>query len=200
MEVHIHVRKIGDGQGETDFYYAFVIDKTESREMEKRRQEAVEAQRVSEEKFSRAFQYLPNMVCITSLDGTYQDISGAFSQILGYSQEEVIGKSSVDFGWLNAEDRGTYLAELQEKGFVQEMEFQFQTKSKGIINALISAVKIQVDGREYLLTSLNDITERKQAEEASASRRKSSTRPFITLQSHWVYPHWKAYIPRLIRL
>ena len=50
----------------------------------------------------------PDIITLTGLDnGRYAMVNDGFSRLLGYSREEVLGRTAADFGlWQNADDRG----------------------------------------------------------------------------------------------
>ncbi len=56
--------------------------------------------------------------------------------------------------------------ELSKTGKVQGREFQFRKKSGEIMTGIFSAEIIPINNQEFILSSINDITERKRMEEA----------------------------------
>lgn len=70
-------------------------------------QESNQALRISEEKFSKAFHNIGDVIGILRLsDQVYVEASDAYYKSLGYSPEEVIGHTSLEFGlWESADDR-----------------------------------------------------------------------------------------------
>jgi len=129
---------------------------------------AEKALRESEEKFSRAFHISPDSINLNRLeDGTYIDINDGFSQILGYTGEEVIGRSSLpgDLGiWVNREDRDRLVAALKATGEVIGLEAPFRSKDGRVIIGLMSARVLKINGENCVLSFTRDITKRKQAE------------------------------------
>jgi PAS domain S-box-containing protein len=123
--------------------------------------------KTSEEKFRLAFKTSPDSINLNRLeDGVYLEINDGFSKITGYSADEVLGISSLDLKiWKKKEDREKLLQELQEKGYVENLEAQFVAKNGDIIIGLISARIIEIDGEPVVLTIIRDITARKLAEE-----------------------------------
>lgn len=122
---------------------------------------------IQEEKFSKAFHSSPNAINLTRLsDGLIIEANAGFLKISGYRQEEVFGKTVTDLGlWAHDEDRMTIIKELKGKIAVRDREFQFRIKSGGIITGLFSAETIAINGEPYILSSINDISARKLAEE-----------------------------------
>ncbi len=132
-----------------------------------RRQRQTEARlRLSEEKYSKAFQVSPDSININRVgDGMFLEINEGFSRLTGYSWEDVAGKSSVELDiWADQQDRARLVAGLAESGEVENLEAGFRRKDGRIIYGLMSAKRINVAGEESLLSIVRDITERKQAE------------------------------------
>lgn len=122
--------------------------------------------RNSEEKFKKAFMTSPDSVNINRLDdGLYLSINTGFTRIMGYTEEDVIGKKSSEITiWANPEDRGKLAKELQEKGFVENLVTQFRHKSGELVYGMMSASLIELDGIEYILNLTRDITELRKTE------------------------------------
>jgi PAS domain S-box-containing protein len=131
------------------------------------RQRSEEALRVSEEKFSKAFRSSPDIITITRIDdGRYVEVNETFLRVLGYEREEVINYTASNLNiWANLADRDRIIQMLLNHEIIRNHEFQFRTKTGGILVALLSAERIDLDGEECLLVVATDITERKRAEE-----------------------------------
>jgi len=121
----------------------------------------------SEEKFSKAFRRVADAIGIVRLsDGRYIEVNDAFSKILGYSREEIIGRTSAEIGlWCNEAHYAKIFEVLRTKGSVHEFEVSWRTKSGEIRVGLDSAEVIEVGGERCIVYAWHDITERKQAEE-----------------------------------
>jgi PAS domain S-box-containing protein len=122
----------------------------------------------SEEKFRKAFYTSPDAVNINRLeDGIYISINPAFTRITGYTEADIIGKSSIENNiWDNSEDRQRLLARLKKDGEVTNIEAAFRTKSGDIRYGLMSATVIDLDGAGHILSMTRDITDRKRDEAA----------------------------------
>ena len=120
----------------------------------------------SEEKFKTAFQTSSDSININHLDGTYIDVNGGFTDLTGYTQEDVAGKTSTDIDiWAIPEDLKKLSAGLREKGFVKNLESKFRCKDGSLKTAILSAEIIMLNNDPHILIITRDITERKQMEE-----------------------------------
>jgi histidine kinase len=137
---------------------------------EMERQQAEEALRVSETKFATAFRSSPEAITISTLnDGCYIEINESSLRMLGYSREEMMGRSALELGiWANPADREAIKHRLQQQGSVTNLETQLRRKSGEIFPALFSAEVIRLEDEPCLLAVAADITMLKQAEKALA--------------------------------
>ncbi len=127
---------------------------------------AEEALKKEKEKFSLAFQAVPSVLVIASVeDGRYLEINEAYERVIGYRRDEVIGRSSLDLHTWNPEDRARVLRMLADGEKVRNLEIVFRNKSGAELTCLYSAEIIEIDGERCLLSLANDITARKKAEE-----------------------------------
>lgn len=124
----------------------------------------VEAQ---EEKFSKAFHSSPYAITITrQSNGQLLDVNDGFNRILGYQPHEVIGRTTLELDvWDNVEDRRRMVSTLKEKGVVHSREIRFRRKSGEVLTGLFTAETIVIGGETCILSSIDDITDRKRAEE-----------------------------------
>jgi PAS domain S-box-containing protein len=122
--------------------------------------------KAEEEKFSKAFHTSPYGVAITRLsDGKIIEINKGVNRITGYSYDEVNSKSTLDINiWQHADERNQIVEEINRSGKVYEREVQFRKKSCEQITVFLSAEVITVNNERCLLSSFDDITERKKHE------------------------------------
>ncbi len=125
-----------------------------------------EALHISEEKFRKSFFTCPDSICITHLnDGRFISVNKGFTEITGYTEEDVAGKTSLEINfWKDPEDRRKIVEELQAKGEVRNFEARFLTKTGEIYGSMSMSI-IELNGVAHVLTITHDITERKKAEE-----------------------------------
>jgi len=163
----MHIASIPNEAGEITHYVSILRDITE-------RKQAEEMLHSSEERFSKAFHASPNIMAISTLkDGRYLDVNKSFCHITGYSREEVIGRTSTEVSiFVNAEDRGRLAQKLKEQGWLRNEEADIQVVSGAVRIGLFSAELIEIAGEQCLLSVMDDITERKQAEEERLKLKK----------------------------
>lgn len=149
-----------DNYGDIAYYEGTIEDITKRKEIEKTLQE-------SEEKFRKIFFTNADAITITRLeDGRFVSVNNGFTQIFEYSEEEIVGKTTLEVNmWANPEDRKKFVNELKTRGNVENFEAKIGIKSGKVIHGLISAVFIEIEGETHILSTTKDVTERKQIEE-----------------------------------
>ena len=125
-----------------------------------------EALRASEEKFAKAFQCSPVVICLLSLDDLrFIEVNETFTNVTGFAAEEVIGRSIID-SYLNIDP--LRLAQFHERvkteGKVRNFEHTVRNKWGEIRTGIASAELVQISGRMCLLVSTEDVTEQRNAE------------------------------------
>jgi PAS domain S-box-containing protein len=124
----------------------------------------------SEDKFKTAYATSPDAININRLsDGMYVSVNEGFTNILGYTESDALGRTSLDMNiWFNPDDRRYIVSEVLAHGRAKSYETRFVAKSGKIVTGLISASLIKLDGVDHLLSVTRDITNRKNTEEALA--------------------------------
>lgn len=120
-----------------------------------------------EKKFNLAFQTSPYAITITRLtDGKFIEINDAFTEITGYTREEAMADSSIGLNlWTDADNRRQVVSTLMEGRKIAHYEYLFNKKNGEVITGLFSAQVMQLNDESYILSSINNITERKKMEE-----------------------------------
>ena len=81
-------------------------------------------------KLSTIFDYTPVGVCILELDsGIILDVNQGYTDMFGYTREEILGKSSIELGIVEPEDRQQMVAEVKQYGFIRNKVIRFKRKS-----------------------------------------------------------------------
>jgi PAS domain S-box-containing protein len=126
------------------------------------RKQAEEALRQSEEKFSKIFESSPNMVVICTIEeGRVLEINDKGADALGFTREEMIGKTPDQLGIITPGSQQDLVRDLGERGSFNNLEKQIRTKAGKEIVGLFSGQVIHIGGKPYLLLTIVDISERK---------------------------------------
>jgi PAS domain S-box-containing protein len=151
--------------------YGIGIDITERKNSE-------EELRESEERFAKAFNSSPLALTITSLKtGQLIEVNDTFVHTTGYTRAETIGRTTAELGlWAKPGDRAEELAAIEKHGEIRDLEYRFQLKDGRQIIGLLSAELLEIRSEPCALTVIQDITERKKAEEISERYRLLSMR------------------------
>jgi PAS domain S-box-containing protein len=131
------------------------------------RRKAETALRQSEQRFAKAFCLAPVPTTISTADDhRLIEINEAFSRVLGYRAQDVVGYPADDIGfWVDDEERRRFEAELTKTGSVRDFEAHLRLRDGGCIDCLISAETITLSERACILCSFQDITARRRSEE-----------------------------------
>ena len=138
--------------------------------------------------FQRLFQNNPTLMALTSLPDRYLvDVNASFERTLGYSREEVLGKTALELGlFVFPEQRQAALQLLHGQESLNGMVMQIRCKNGVVVDGLFSGEKIVSEGREYWLSVMVDITPWKLAQEA-LQRRESYLTALIESQPGLVW-------------
>ncbi len=134
------------------------------------RRRAEEALRLSEERFRKAFDRAPIGMTLTGLDGRWLEVNHAFCQMVGYSEQELVGmnfRSIMNLDDLDANLKG-FRELLNREKDPFKMEKRFFHKDGQTVWVSVSATVVRdADGAPlYFVAQLEDLTERKRAKEA----------------------------------
>lgn len=138
-----------------------------------------------EEKFSKSFHSSPVAVILTSLSGgRIIDLNRKFLEISGYSSSEIEGRLISDLDiWSNKADKDLIVSEISRAGSISEKELKFKKKSGEILDTVFTGEIVIVGGEQCVLSTIVDITGRKQAEEVVAKSEKKYRMLIQNLQS-----------------
>ena len=136
-----------------------------NREIEERTR-AERAARQSEERFFKAFHASPIGIAITTVEeGRLVDVNDSLLRTIGYTRDEVIGRTKAELGmWSAPEDPVQVAQKLKAgEGSVRRHETLLRTKSGEVRRGVLSVEVIDIEGGQCLLTMIDDVTERRQA-------------------------------------
>ncbi|HPQ54666.1 MAG TPA: PAS domain S-box protein [Spirochaetota bacterium] len=123
---------------------------------------------LSEEKFSKSFYLSTIPMSITTGDeGRFVEINDAWVSLLGYERDYVRGKSARELGIF------AYSADVEEMAWqrnggdkIRNREVSLRTKDGLIRVVLISVVPVTINGMNHRISTVVDITERREVEDA----------------------------------
>ncbi|HLO60851.1 MAG TPA: PAS domain S-box protein [Bacteroidales bacterium] len=116
--------------------------------------------------FEAAFKSSPNALVISIVeDGTILEANDAFFSLFETSREDVIGRSSLLLNmFANPASRGYMVAEIRKSGMLSNFETVISSRSGKKYTVLISSERLMVDGNHTMLTTIQDVTDRKETE------------------------------------
>ncbi|UJX41980.1 PAS domain S-box protein [Desulfovibrio sp. JY] len=156
--------------------------------------EAEELLRESRERLDKIFHLTPAVIAITTWeDGRYLDVNKTFTDMTGYTREDVIGRSNDSLGiWLDPDDQQRVVQAIDDEGVVRNMELRVRLKDGRNATGLLSCIPLDAYGEPCLLAVMMDISERKAmerelrlAKEAAEAASQAKTR-FLSVMSHEV--------------
>lgn len=123
--------------------------------------------RLSEERFSKAFNFTPLPMSLTSLtDMRIIDVNNSFLTLNGYQRDEVIGRTAKELNlWPDSVQGQQLLQILRAKRSIRDQEIKVPGKDDGLRTYLISGEIINLHGEECILAVTSDITEHRALEE-----------------------------------
>ena len=144
------------------------------------REQVEQRVRESEERFSTIFRSSPVGITLSRLeDGRLVDVNPAFLRMVGCARDESVGRTSLEVGVWDPEDRAKVVGILRSQGKVDGVELRFWRKSGEEGTMLSSGELIRLGGEDHLLAMVLDITERKRTE---ARLRESEERYRIAIE------------------
>ncbi|PAV49542.1 sensory box protein [Pseudomonas sp. HAR-UPW-AIA-41] len=160
---HLHLESTAtlylDEQGQPRRITGVVADITERTQRE--RQIAA-----SEEKFVTLFNSSPDPICVSRIrDGHFIDINPSFTQIFGWSLDDLLGRDagSVPF-WALASERQRLFQKLKAQQGLDNELAQYNTKGGDLLTCQVSSRFIRVDRQLCIVSTFRDVTDRENAE------------------------------------
>jgi len=154
IHVEMRTKMMPDGS-----YQSVFLDVTERKRTE-------QALRESEKKFALAFDASPDAVNINRLeDGLYVATNKGFTDLTGFTHEDVAGKTTLDINiWTDLADRQRLVDALQSEGYCENLEAVFRKKDGSLATGLLSARTLMLDHVPHIISITRDITRKRQAE------------------------------------
>jgi PAS domain S-box-containing protein len=158
------------------------------------RKQAEAALRENEERFRKSFELASSGVAHVSLDGRFLRVNRRFTEILGYGESELIGRSVKEVSHPDDRDITDAQRALVRAGLRESVRFEKRYLRKGgapvWVSLGVALVRDAAGAPQYEIAMFDDITERKQAEVAlreaheELKRSNSELEQFAYVASH----------------
>ncbi|MDD5143315.1 PAS domain S-box protein [Methanoregula sp.] len=127
---------------------------------------AEEDLRESEQKFSTLFEDNPvPLTLVSAEDGRFADINEAFLNGTGFSRQEVIGRTATELNLFSDPDAyAGMVARLGEQKQIRGLEMQCRKKNGDRAICRFSSRIILMRGQPHIISTIEDITERRAAD------------------------------------
>ncbi|MFX1570745.1 MAG: PAS domain S-box protein [Promethearchaeota archaeon] len=149
-----------------------------------KRKKAEQKLKESEEKFSKAFHSSPIIIAISRMgDGCFIEINKAFLETLGYTRDEVIGRTSRELNLWGIPGQREELIKALHANKLNLVEVPINSKTGEELILLFSGEVIVLDDEKYLITLASDITDRKKTEQKLIESEEKLRKINIELES-----------------
>lgn len=133
--------------------------------LQRERQQALEALRESEERFSLAYRSSPAPIAISRRrDLVVLEINDAFLRLFECARGDIVGHTLHDLDLLDTATASTLSRQLNETGEVTGVELASRSRTGRPLYVSISIRVMNLSGEPCALSTVVDITERRQAE------------------------------------
>ena len=106
--------------------------------------------------------------------GHYLDVNQVFCDVMGYTREEILGRSALELGvWVHPDEVRNLLHLLKTEGRARNLECTFRMKDGRLADHLVSASLIRLGGETCIVSATRDISELKQTERELRAAREA---------------------------
>jgi len=162
IDIDASLAPLRDVNGNVNGIIAVVADITE-------RKQAEAAARASEERFRATFDQAAVGIVHTSYEGRYLLVNQKFCDMLGYRDYELVGRAATDFTHPDDRETGRQKRQLiwdgKLAGYTEEKRYLRKNGTVIWTNRTVSLARDASGKPLYFIRVIEDITERKEAEE-----------------------------------
>jgi PAS domain S-box-containing protein len=132
------------------------------------------ALRESDDKFSRVFRAIPELIMIHRIaDGLLLEVNDAAEEFLGYPRAQLIGRSLSEVQlWTELAEFKIFLERLRERGCYHNLATTFRAASGETVPMLVSGCQVELDGQPCIVTVCRDIAAHRRMEAALRAGRE----------------------------
>lgn len=119
-------------------------------------------------RFSRAFHSAPVAIWLSHVQtGRFADVNEEFCTVLGYTRDELIGRTSLELNiWETPEIRARIIERLKDEGRIEQIEARLRNHQGNLCSGSLSLELMEIDDEPHALSMFHDLTARLEAEEA----------------------------------
>ncbi|NVO20220.1 MAG: PAS domain S-box protein [Bacteroidetes bacterium] len=184
IPVSLSIASLSDFDREHKGYMIVFRDETDEYEAELKL-------KYSEEMLSNLFQLGPFPTALVRLsDQKIMDVNLSYTELYGFSKDEIIGKSILEIGrWNDPLKQSEFLDRLQNQENIDNLEFDFRLKSGELRKGMITTRKIDFHHEKYVVGRIQDITDQWLAESALKDREEQYRSLFESMLNGYAYCH-----------
>ncbi|TFG14882.1 MAG: PAS domain-containing sensor histidine kinase [Promethearchaeota archaeon] len=122
----------------------------------------------SEQKYRHLFEESPNSYALLDSEGNFKDANARFLTFIGYNKEDLLGTNFRNLELALSDNISILSAKFEElsiKGSIKPFELQFQDKYEELRWMNIQPTLVSLSGQKLIQVILQDVTEKKKAEE-----------------------------------
>ncbi|MBP3956413.1 PAS domain S-box protein [Gemmata sp. G18] len=128
--------------------------------------------RESEQKFATAFHASPDAAVLARVaDGKFLEVNDGFCRLIGYSREQVLGRSVTEENWFDPESRTRVLDAARSGEIVRDQPATVRDATGRAHEVAISSIPVTVGGDRCRLDIIRDVTEQNRAERAARNEK-----------------------------
>ncbi|HEU4460458.1 MAG TPA: PAS domain S-box protein [Methylibium sp.] len=129
------------------------------------RRAAEHALRHSQTLLERLFDTTPDAVTLAEyVSGRYLMVNERFTQVLGWTRAEAIGRSTLELGiYHDVNERKALRDTLRAHGAMSDRLMNFRTKAGGVVTMRVSAALLTFDAVDYVVAVARDVSHSEQA-------------------------------------
>ncbi len=119
----------------------------------------------SERRLFQVFANCPVGISISRVrDRMFVDVNAAFTELLGWSRDEIVGRTGDDIRMLDGAVAGPFWSSLRSGGHVRDYELDIRTHAGDVRRVLVGAQIVELRGEPHAVSTFVDITARTQSE------------------------------------